>query len=72
MLTFNNKLGNQGELWRVCLAGKDKFLAERIYKLEVPWKFEDDWTKLADICKMLLLIEVRLLVIYTPMFTEFC
>jgi len=48
---------NQGELWRVCLAGKDKFLAEKIYKLEIPWKFEHDWTKLADICKMLLLVE---------------
>lgn len=40
-----------------CLASKDKFLAERIYKLKIPWKFEDDWTKLADVCKMLLLIE---------------
>ncbi|CAG8782926.1 7749_t:CDS:1, partial [Acaulospora colombiana] len=48
---------NQGELWRVCLAGKDKCLAEKIYRLEVPWKYEDDWTKLADICKMMLLIE---------------
>ncbi|CAI2189791.1 17481_t:CDS:2 [Funneliformis geosporum] len=56
-LLSNNKLENQGELWRICLAGKDKFLAERIYKLEIPWKFEDDWTKLADVCKMLLLIE---------------
>ncbi|CAJ0927449.1 14089_t:CDS:2 [Entrophospora sp. SA101] len=49
---------NQGGLWRVCLAGKDKYIVERIYKLEILWKFEDDWTKLADICKMLLLIEV--------------
>ncbi|CAG8511372.1 11274_t:CDS:10, partial [Ambispora leptoticha] len=56
-LLSNYKLENQGELWRICLAGKDKFLAERIYKLEIPWKFEDDWTKLADVCKMLLLIE---------------
>ncbi|CAG8598443.1 9274_t:CDS:2, partial [Acaulospora morrowiae] len=57
-LLSNNKLENQGELWRICFAGKDKFLAERIYKLEIPWKFEDDWTKLADVCKMMLLIEI--------------
>ncbi|CAH1768827.1 6134_t:CDS:2, partial [Entrophospora sp. SA101] len=49
--------GKQGELWRVCLAGKDKYLVEKIYKLEIPWKFEDDWFKLEDTCKMLLLIE---------------
>ncbi|GBB90071.1 hypothetical protein RclHR1_16970003 [Rhizophagus clarus] len=48
---------NKGELWRVCLAGKDKCLAEKVYELEVPRKFEDDWIKLADICKMMLLIE---------------
>ncbi|CAJ0923978.1 22109_t:CDS:2 [Entrophospora sp. SA101] len=49
----------QGELWRVCLAGKDKYLVEKIYKLEIPWKFEDDWFKLEDTCKMLLLIEKK-------------
>ncbi|CAH1755961.1 14497_t:CDS:2 [Entrophospora sp. SA101] len=53
-----SRIRNQGGLWRVCLAGKDKYIVERIYKLEILWKFEDDWTKLADICKMLLLIEV--------------
>ncbi|CAG8744481.1 23231_t:CDS:2 [Gigaspora margarita] len=56
LLTFKNELGNQGELWRVCIAGKDKCLAERIYKLVLLWRFEE-WTKLADLCKMLLLIE---------------
>ncbi|GET65352.1 hypothetical protein GLOIN_2v1868523 [Rhizophagus irregularis DAOM 181602=DAOM 197198] len=48
---------NQSESWRVCLADKDKCLAEKIFELEVPQKFEDDWVKLADIYKMMLLIE---------------
>ncbi|CAB5384196.1 unnamed protein product [Rhizophagus irregularis] len=48
---------NQSELWRVCLADKDKCLAEKNFELEVPQKFEDDWVKLADIYKMMLLIE---------------
>ncbi|CAB4405509.1 unnamed protein product [Rhizophagus irregularis] len=48
---------NQSEILRVCLADKDKCLAEKIYELEVPQKFEDDWVKLADIYKMMLLIE---------------
>ncbi|UZO07953.1 uncharacterized protein OCT59_028222 [Rhizophagus irregularis] len=50
-------LGNISESWRVCLADKDKCLAEKIFELEVPQKFEDDWVKLADIYKMMLLIE---------------
>jgi len=41
------------------------FLSERIYKLEIPWKFEYGWMKLADVCKMLLLVEVRIIIIHT-------